>query len=390
MKRVLVLDASQRSALAVTRSLGKQGIPVVTSEETEKTLAGHSRYSVQHVTYPSPRLYPEDFIRALSDLVKAHRIKILLPMTELTAMLLLQQQHRFSGAILPFPDMNTVNSLSDKCTLMRSAEKLGIPVPRTWYCDNPAALPFNAEELPYPVVLKPGKSWLEQNGEWLRAGVRFADNSTSLNDIIANEPGFQSHPFMVQGYVLGEGQGVFALYDRGNAISFFAHRRLREKPPSGGVSVLSESITVDPVLGAHARALLDGAGWHGIAMVEFKVADDGTPYLMEINTRFWGSLQLAIDAGVDFPWLLYQLACSDRPDPVNSYKVGIRLRWLLGDLDNLYLTLRDESYSFRTKLGALGHFITPSPFRTRHEVNRWSDPGPAWYEVKQYLRDIVG
>jgi len=390
MKRVLVLDASQRSALAVTRSLGKQGIPVVTSEETEKTLAGNSRYSIQHVPYPSPRLYPEDFIQALSDLVKAHRIKILLPMTELTAMLLLQHQHRFSGTILPFPDMNTVNSLSDKCTLMRSAENLGIPVPRTWYCDNPTALPFHSEELPYPVVLKPGKSWLEQNGEWLRAGVRFADNPKSLNDIIANEPGFQSHPFMVQEYVSGEGQGVFALYDRGNAISFFAHRRLREKPPSGGVSVLSESIAVDPVLGAHARTLLDSAGWHGIAMVEFKVAEDGTPYLMEINTRFWGSLQLAIDAEVDFPWLLYQLACCDRPDPADSYKVGIRLRWLLGDLDNLYLTLRDKKYSFGTKLGALGHFITPSPFRTRHEVNRWSDPGPAWYEVKQYLRDIVG
>jgi hypothetical protein len=36
-------------------------------------------------------------------------------------------------------------------------------------------------------------------------------------------------------------------------------------------------------------------------MVEFK--DDGVnpPCLMEINGRFWGSLQLAIDAGVDFP-----------------------------------------------------------------------------------------
>jgi len=136
--------------------------------------------------------------------------------------------------------------------------------------------------------------------------------------------------------------------------------------------------------------LLDKAGWHGVAMVEFKVAPDGSPYLMEINTRFWGSLQLAIDAGVDFPWLLYQLACGDRPETVDNYKLGIRLRWLLGDLDNLYLTLRDNGYSFRTKLGALGRFATPSVFRTRHEVYRWSDPGPAWLEIKQYIGDILG
>lgn len=125
-------------------------------------------------------------------------------------------------------------------------------------------------------------------------------------------------------------------------------------------------------------------------MVEFKVAEDGTPYLMEINTRFWGSLQLAIDAGVDFPYLLYQLACGEKPEPVVRYKSGIRLRWLLGDLDSLYLTLRDRQYSTAVKLKALLRFLTPSPFKTRHEVNRWSDLGPAWYEVKQYIRDILG
>jgi predicted ATP-grasp superfamily ATP-dependent carboligase len=139
----------------------------------------------------------------------------------------------------------------------------------------------------------------------------------------------------------------------------------------------------------HARSLLDHIGWHGVAMVEFKVAKDGTPYLMEINTRFWGSLQLAVDSGVDFPWLLYQLACGEQPDPVRSYKKGRRLRWLLGDLDSLYLTLRDrEQYTVADKLRAVMQFMTPSPFRTRHEVNRWSDPRPGWRELIDYTRDL--
>jgi len=137
------------------------------------------------------------------------------------------------------------------------------------------------------------------------------------------------------------------------------------------------------------RCPLNEASWHGIAMIEFKVAPDGTPYLMEINTRFWGSLQLAVDAGVNFPWLLYQLACGDQPGPVKNYTTGVRLRWLLGDLDNLYLTLRDKRYSKTTKLKSILRFLTPSSFKTRHEVNRWSDPAPAWHELKQYLRDIL-
>ncbi len=389
MKRILVLDANQRSALAVTRSLGKRGVPVFTGDESSSALAGSSRFTQQYFEYPSPRRCPDQFIETLSQLVREHRIDILLPMTELTTTLLLMDASTFPATAIPFPDIKTVDSLANKCNLMRMAEKLGIPTPHTWYADSPNSLPVELDELSYPLVLKPGKSWLLQQGEWERAAVRFARNSSEARDILNSEPAFKVHPFILQECVAGHGEGVFALYDQGKPLAFFAHRRLREKPPEGGVSVLSESIPVDPVLLSHARNLLDKVKWHGIAMVEFKVAADGTPYLMEINTRFWGSLQLAVDAGVDFPWLLYQLACGNPPDPVDNYKVGVRLRWMLGDLDNLYLSLRDKRYSFGRKLNAIRHFLTPSPFKTKHEVYRWSDPAPAWYELKQYLQDIL-
>jgi predicted ATP-grasp superfamily ATP-dependent carboligase len=132
-------------------------------------------------------------------------------------------------------------------------------------------------------------------------------------------------------------------YDRGKPVAFFAHKRLREKPPSGGVSVLSESVEVPPNLYDMGRRILDHVQWHGVAMVEFKVADDGTPYLMEVNARFWGSLQLAIDAGVDFPWLLYQLAQAKTLKEMQSYTVGVRNRWLLGDLLHLFLVLKRDT-----------------------------------------------
>jgi len=389
MKRVLVLDANQRSALAVTRSLGRQGIPVFTAEETSPALAGCSHFSKQHFTYPSPRLTQEQFVDVIADRVEELHIDVLLPMTELTTALLLSHQSTFHSTVLPFPDMNTVDSLADKCLLMRMAESLNIPIPRTWYVNNPAALPCELEELPYPLVLKPGKSWILQHGQWSRAAVQFANDPLETRRILDSDPAFQADPFMIQECVGGHGQGIFALYNKGESLAFFAHRRLREKPPRGGVSVLSESMAVSPELLSYTRSLLDHAGWHGVAMVEFKVAPDGTPYLMEINTRFWGSLQLAIDAGVDFPWLLYQLASGVRPKPAEHYKTGIRLRWLLGDLDNLYLTLKDREYSSLVKLEAILRFLTPSPFKTRHEVNRWGDFGPFWCELRQYIGDIL-
>lgn len=388
MNRVLILDALQRSALAVTRSLGVKSIAVFTADESITALAGSSKFSTLYFSYPSPRLYPEQFIETLCDIIKQHDIDTLLPMTELTTQLLLMHQSAFPDVKIPFPALSVVDSLADKYKLMQMAESLGVPIPKTYYVNDPENLPCKLENLPYPLVLKPGKSWILHQEQWRRAAVRIANNIAEAKDILDSYWAFKAHPFMLQQCVEGEGAGVFAIYDQGKSLAFFAHRRLREKPPSGGVSVLSQSVAVDPTLAAPAQKLLDNVGWHGVAMVEFKVAPDGTPYLMEINTRFWGSLQLAVDAGVDFPYMLYQLARGETPEMVIDYKTGIKLRWLLGDLDNLYLTLRDQNLATDKKLSAIARFILPTSGKTRHEVNRWSDLGPFWWELKQYVRDL--
>jgi predicted ATP-grasp superfamily ATP-dependent carboligase len=61
---------------------------------------------------------------------------------------------------------------------------------------------------------------------------------------------------------------------------------------------------------------------------------------MEINGRFWTSLQVAIDSGIDFPYLLYQLVTNGKIKPVFSYRKGVKGRWLLGDVQNLLAVLK--------------------------------------------------
>src|SRR5690606_28957512 len=147
-------------------------------------------------------------------------------------------------------------------------------------------------------------------------------------------------PCLIQEFIPGRGAGVFAFYSRGTPLAWFAHRRMREKPPQGGVSVLSESAELDEALRAASERLLSRVGWEGPAMVEYRVTPDGRPYLMEVNGRLWGSVQLAIDCGIDFPWLMYQSAMGNQIEAVASYPVGRRLRWTLGDLDNLLIQFR--------------------------------------------------
>ena len=119
--------------------------------------------------------------------------------------------------------------------------------------------------------------------------------------------------------------------------------------------------------------------------------DTGRHVIMEINGRFWGSVQLAIDAGIDFPLLLVRCALGELPaEPANpAYRIGVRSRWFWGDVDQLYLRLtrtNDQlhvAHDHDSRLRALLRFLTVHPGRDRCEVWRWSDPLPFVLETAQ-------
>jgi predicted ATP-grasp superfamily ATP-dependent carboligase len=391
MEKVLILDANQRSTLAATRSLGSKGIPVVVADETKDALAGSSKYSKDIFSYPSPYEFPEDFISTLRDEAIKRNIKLILPMTEITTHHLLKWRHRFEGFIIPFAPFQIFDLLNNKWKLFELARDLGLPTPLTYFINTSEDLSDIIPKLTFPIVIKPYRSRILFNGKWTTTSVKYATSITHLKHIIAKTEYLNTHPFLIQNYIQGEGQGIFTLYKEGAPIVFFAHRRLREKPPSGGVSVLSESYQVDPGLQQITRKILDHVLWHGPAMVEFKVASDGSPYLIEINARFWGSLQLAIYAGVDFPLLVYNLAIGKSLDNINSYKIAIKNRWLMGDLDHLYITLFHkyamQSDSFSKKCRTLINFLNFFDRDTFFEVNRWDDMKPFVLELKNYFFD---
>jgi predicted ATP-grasp superfamily ATP-dependent carboligase len=159
------------------------------------------------------------------------------------------------------------------------------------------------------------------------------------------------------------------------------------------VSVYRESIAADPVLVERSKALLRCFAWEGVAMVEYKLdAATGTPYLMEINGRFWGSLQLAVDAGVDFPRLLVEHALGRPVAPVTRYRMGVRSRWWWGDVDHLLARLRRTPEELALPPGSPGRLAAARDFLMlwrpgdRNEVFRLSDPRPQLRETIEWFR----
>lgn len=382
----LVTPGNLRSALAVTRSLGRRGISVTIADEHPKSLAGSSRYCLASIRVPSPEMDSEAFVHAIRQELERRMYRVVIPTDDVSLWLLAQGRPRFDGlAALPFPGIEAIQIAHDKFALASLAEQNGIPIPKTTVIREPADVSRVVRRVGLPAVVKPRFSKFQRGGQWIKgAGIYYVHTAAELG--VACQAIHRTVPFpLVQEYIPGEGRGIFLLTNRGKVHAAFAHRRVREKPPSGGVSVLSESVALEPELLEYSQRLLGALKWHGVAMVEFKRdARDGTAKLLEINGRFWGSLQLAVDAGIDFPYLLYRLAVDSESEPALSYREGVRLRWWLGDLDWLLLRL-GEDRKVIARLRAIWEFLSPCGQMTKTEVLRWDDPRPGFEELSQYL-----
>jgi predicted ATP-grasp superfamily ATP-dependent carboligase len=249
----------------------------------------------------------------------------------------------------------------------------------------------------FPVVIKPAMSKIPIKDGFLSTGVKYAHDKIELEKLYETEPALD-FPSMIQEKVIGPGTGLFTLFQNGRHLALFSHQRLREKPPSGGVSVVCESVALDEEMVEASQKLLAAVDWQGVAMVEFKRdLRDGQAKLMEINGRFWGSLQLAIASGVDFPVLfLHQLTQSaQKRGADDNYRIGLRMKWFLGTLDHLIIRLSRNNSVLNlppgsgSKIQALYDFLKLKEKNTVFDVIDRKDIGPFWSELQAYLIAIL-
>ncbi len=266
--------------------------------------------------------------------MQSERFDILLPVRSTITPLIAEHAEKlepFVNFVLPsFQSMATANN---KETTFRFAEKVGVPVPKTIYPRTFSDIEQEVKSFRFPVVTKAlvgsgsrGIAYLNSREELLR----FAEKS------LVQESDLVQKRWIIQEYIRGSGCGFFAMFDRGEPKAIFMHRRLREYPITGGPSTLAESI-YHPRLKELGLKLLKALNWNGVAMVEFKLDQQDNEFkLMEINPRFWGSLNLPVASGVDFPYLFCLLAMKQDFEPVFKYKEGIKFRWLFpGDFMHL-------------------------------------------------------
>jgi predicted ATP-grasp superfamily ATP-dependent carboligase len=391
-KRVLVLDGHTNQALASVRTLGSAGSHVLVASHRRYPLAAWSRFCQGRFRLPGQTV---EAFAELRRWARQQGIEVVLPLTERACLLCNAERQEWEalGVVVGCASNEVLLRAFDKAETIRYAEKCGVRIPPTRTPGSLDECRAAGEALGYPCVIKPrfshawdGKTFLPNRGP------SYVHSGQDIRQMMAtNRQG--DHWPLIQGFVPGQGRGVFALCDRGRPVAWFAHERLREVRPTGSASSLRRSIPLEPRLREPAERLLAEMQWHGPAMVEFK--DDGVhpPCLMEVNGRFWGSLQLAIDAGIDFPSLWLAIVHGNAVECAPEYAEEVTLRWLWGDFKRLLYIMagRPMGYPDRypTVWQGLAELFGAQPTGTRLEIWNPHDPWPAAGEWVEGIRQLL-
>lgn len=354
---VLVLDAQAIGSIAVIRSLGRAGYPVHAVSSDPNALGLLSLMAGFRAIHPS---YADRtaFIAWLKEYVRQHGIRAIVPSEG--AFVAIRDVFNEFASLIPFsarPEVLYAGlSKFDLFQRLMAQPETSRFLPPSLLIDDSSRLPRQneLESLGTPLFIKLDAIYAKDSAGGGTYKVESAEAACAELKKFAG-----SHrKMLVQGHVPGEGVAAFFLLWNGDVIAEFMHRRIHEVPHTGGVSSLRES-WFHQAIRDDALAKLRCMQWQGVAMMEYRWdRKTGKAYLMEMNGRFWGSLHLAMYAGVDFPCLLLDCFHGGAVGPVTNYRRGLQCRYTFPkDVHYVWSRLKDGNLSPAARLWSVFEFF---------------------------------
>lgn len=335
MSNILLTYGWVRSSYSALRNFKKHDLQVIVSDSSRIGMSQFSRFSSGFKKYTSHYVDEDNFISDILDICSSEEIKLILPSHNETE-IIARHRHKFSDHVVSMiPHESHCKLFNNKSDAYDYVSSIGIPVPtRIKYIDpNSISELLKSKGIEKTVI----KLLTGNSGKGVFYGKSPNDTEKTVKELIERFKLVPARYPQIEEYVEGEGYGCSVLYNDGKFIANFSHRRLRDKIETGGTSTYRES-THHRGIEVATKTIFDSLGYNGLAMCEFKVCSKtGRFWFIEVNPRMWGSISLAIESGVQFPYLAWLCATEGTAKAISYHKSckinkNWKARWLLGDI----------------------------------------------------------
>jgi biotin carboxylase len=350
--------------LAGVRGLRACGYEPWVAIGTRPSYAARSRDSAGAVRVPDPAVDRDAYVAALARESEALGVRAVIPGTEVGLVALAGSQSAFAEeVVVGSGDPATVARATDKLELEGLAAEAGLRTPPTICMTADEAT--SGREAPLPALVKaPRTSTPTGAGGFAVAGVRRATTRDELIEAIAALPRGVA---LVQPALDGELAAVAGVAWKGEVLATSHQVTTRVFPPGAGISASAETVRRDPDLDAGVARLIAAIGWSGIFQAQF-IRSAAESYLIDLNPRIYGSLGLAIAAGLNLPAIWADLLLGRSPT-VGDYRAGVRFRSEERELAALANAIRSGDW------GLAAAILRPHR-ATTHAVASLRDPLP--------------
>lgn len=329
--KVLVTNAKNRIAYNIVRSLAAKKIDVYCADFVPRAMSFYSRYTAGHFIYPSPFSDQDGFIKCLISNIKKLNIDAIVPVFEELFLVSKHKTELLKYVKMAVPDYFQILIAHNKDRWLSIAEKLQIPVPKTFSIEGLDANQAVMDDFSFPALIKPKQG----GGGW---GLKQVKSASEIRDCMSLDA-YEGQPwerFILQEWIEGKTLCVAMVFNHGQLRGKVSYQQIREYPFFSGQATCRISIS-NKAAEDNLQKLLEHLAWHGVCQADFIIENETQiPYLIDINPRFWGSLTQGIASGVDFPYLVYQIALNGDVDPVDGFSEGVVTRWLGGELRGFF------------------------------------------------------
>lgn len=370
--RVLVTDGETRACVAAARGLAAAGLEVVSAAPRGQVAAAHwSRTVTRRIRTPDPLVDEHGFVAALEDAVRGGMIDVLMPGSDASLLDISRGRARLEPYVrIGLPSAEHVLRTLDKAELTAAAAGCGLDPPSTHVCQAAGEARAAADELGYPVVVKPVRSVIENGPVRRRSGSELATGPEALSAIVDGFGG----DVLVQRRAVGAVVSFGGVIAGGRLLGEAVSRYQRTWRPGAGNACYSETCDGPAELRRRVSALMGDLGWEGLFELELIEREDGGWHAIDMNPRPYGSMALAIGAGCNLPaiWCRHVLSAgagADGDAEAARAAAGVRYRWTDADLRHGLWQLRDGHPAVAARvLSPRRHVV--------HAFARRSDPGP--------------
>ncbi len=365
---------AEYGSLAAVRALRAAGyVPWVAADEPG-IFAARSRASAGTVLIPDPRSNSEGFMREVTTAAAQLSVAAVLPSAEPYLLSLAGREADFAGVALGSPSLDRVERAIDKALLPELAASAGLQTPSTKVvCGDTDTV----DTFGFPAIMKPlrstNRNW---DGTVSNYGAVYCSSAEQAKEVLRALPGREG---LLQPYISGQLISIAGVSWEGELICALHQASTRIWPVPCGVSSYAETIPRNAELEQGVSRLLQAIDWSGLFQAQFIRGLRDEHYLIDLNPRIYGSLALAVAAGLNLPAIWVDLLLGRRPE-AGGYRVGARFRHDQADMRALARMMVDGERR-RALQGAV-------PRRgTTHAVFSLRDPMPLLTSVARSLRD---